>query len=108
MHEYLYHPNGTVDRVVVTREAEWDDEQVQNVLDHLDYKRLTARCGHHPTAGMAADHVRMVEHAPVQCLDCYAIEHERSEFHKKPGHTKNGPCPACEHEVFWIESRDPL
>ena len=38
VHEYEYHPNGALARIVVTREPEWDDEQRQIVLDHLDIR----------------------------------------------------------------------
>ena len=114
MHELVYDGDGKHTHTIVTTESAWDEEQVQTMLEHLEYRRLTRRCGHHPTKGMAADHVRMVDNETVQCLDCYAIEQQRTEFHveglKDPNgkHAKTGPCEACAKEVFWISERVPL
>lgn len=105
-----YDADGTLTgTTVVTRESEWDDEQRQIMLDHLDYVRKTARCGHHPSTGMDSTVGRRVEHERIECLDCTAIRVAREAWHKS--HAKGddkGPCEICADEVFGIDGYVPL
>lgn len=108
-HEHYDTDGALTGTTVVTRESEWDDEQRQIMLEHLDYKRKTARCGHHPIEGMDSGVGRLVEHATVKCLDCAAEEAARKAWHdNRPGHDKDGHCKACADEVFWVDQYVPV
>lgn len=93
---------------IVTREPEYDDKQRQAVLDRLAYKRqIHHGCGNHVADSMNPTVSRTTGHYSATCEDCRAIEHDRKAWHKSQGHSDEGSC-ACDDEVFFIESRDPL
>ncbi|EFQ84710.1 hypothetical protein HMPREF0063_10051 [Aeromicrobium marinum DSM 15272] len=107
VHEHFDQDGTFTGRTIVTREPEWDDEARRKVLAYAAYEHMKCQRGHHPSTGMDATKVRMVENARVACLDCEAEDARRAQWMKSHRHKDDGTCD-CRHQVFWVDRHEPI
>lgn len=76
VHEYQYDDAGRVASVVVTREAEWDDESRDDMLALAHYESGVCECGFH--SSLTSDPTNFFTIEEKRCLVCKgAAMHDR-------------------------------